>query len=236
MAIIFKEDTHQYFNTDNNKEYLSGTKFLHLFEPTFDKYGISKRVAEKEGKTQQEVLDEWAATSKAACEMGTATHLIMENYIKFGEKEDEHKILYDTFHDCVGKDFKYAEAIHSEMLLWNHEYEIAGQADLIIDHKNNEFSIGDFKTNKKIEFCSAFGNRMLQPVAHLSQCQHNIYALQLSLYAYMYSLLTGRKLRHIFLMHCNDRSKGWKYIPCNAMEHEIRFMLHFYKEHIKNKN
>ena len=194
MSVIFKEDTHQYFNTENGKEYLSGTKFLHLFEPPFDKYGISARVAAKEGKTQQEVLDEWAATSKAACEMGTATHLIMERYIKFNEINPEYQVLYDTFHECVGKDFKYAEAIHSEMLLWNHEYEIAGQADLIIDHKNNEFSIGDFKTNKKIEFYSAFGNRMLAPVTHLSQCQHSIYALQLSLYAYMYSLLTGRNL------------------------------------------
>ena len=233
MSIIFKEETHQYFNTENNREYLSGTKFLHLFEPPFDKYGISKRVALKEGKTQQQVLDEWDAISKQACEYGTATHLLMENYIKFGEINDEYPSLYDTFNDCVGKTYQVAEAIHSEVLLWIDEYEIAGQADLIIDHPNNEFSVGDFKTNKKIEFYSAYGNRMLPPVDHLSQCQHNLYALQLSLYAYMYSLRTGRKLRHIFLMHCNNRSDGWKYIPCNAMLHEIKFMLHFYKEKIK---
>ena len=89
MSIIFKEDTHQYFNTDNGREYLSGTKFLHLFEPEFDKYSISKRVAEKEGRSQQSVLDEWAATSKLACETGTKIHTIMENYIKFSDYKDE---------------------------------------------------------------------------------------------------------------------------------------------------
>jgi hypothetical protein len=233
MSIIFKEDTHQYFNTDNGREYLSGTKFLHLFEPEFDKYNISKRVAEKEGRSQQSVLDEWAATSKLACETGTKIHAIMENYIKFSDYKDEYKVLYDTFNNCVGKDYKYAEAIHSERLLWSHEFEIAGTADLLIDHKNNEFSIGDFKTNKKIEFYSSFGNRMLGPVNHLSQCQHNLYALQLSLYAYMYSKISGRKLRHMFLMHCNDIKKGWTYIPCNAMLYEIRYMLEHYKEKLK---
>ena len=233
MSIIFKEDTHQYFNTDTGKEYLSGTKFIHLFEPPFDKDSISKRVALKEGKTQKQILDEWAAISKQACEHGTAIHLLMENYIKFGEEDENNKILYETFNKCVGPSFKQAEAVHSEKLLWIDDFEIAGTADLIIDHPNNEFSIGDFKTNKKIEFYSNFGNRMLEPVNHLSQCQHNLYGLQLSLYAYMYSLLTGRKLRHLFLMHCNNPSSGWTYIPCNAMILEIRFMLYFYKEKIK---
>ena len=233
MSIIFKEDTHQYFNTDTGAEYLSGTKFIHLFEPEFDKYNIAKRVALKEGKTQEEVLGEWAEISKQACEYGTATHLLMENYIKFGEQDTKNDILYKTFHDCVGPSFKIAEAVHSEKLLWIDEFEIAGTADLILDLPNNEFSIGDFKTNKKIEFFSAYGKRMLPPIDHLSQCQHNTYALQLSLYAFMYSLLSGRKLRHLFLMHCNNRENGWKYIPCNAMIHEVRFMLYFYKEKIK---
>ena len=233
MSIIFKEDTHQYFNTENGKEYLSGTKFLHLFEPEFDSYNISLRVAAKEGRTQQEVLDEWKETSRIACDTGKKIHEIMENFIKFNDVNEEYDILYKTFKKCVGRDFNYAEAIHSERLLWSHEFEIAGTADLLIDHKNNEFSIGDFKTNKKIEFYSSFGNRMKDPVSHLSQCQHNLYALQLSLYAYMYSKLSGRRLRHAFLMHCNDITKGWTYIPCNVMLYEVRYMLEYYKNFIK---
>ena len=121
MSIIFKEETHQYFNTETGREYLSGTKFIHLFEPPFDKDTISKRVALKEGKTQQEVLDEWAAISKQACDYGTATHLLMENYIKFGEESPENEILYKTFKKCVGKDYNFAETIHSEKLLWNDD-------------------------------------------------------------------------------------------------------------------
>ena len=159
----------------------------------------------------------------------------MENYIKFGEEQDEFVLLYETFKKCVGNDYKFAEAIHSEKLLWIDEFRIAGTADLIIDHKNNEFSVGDFKTNKKFEYFSGFGNRMKAPVEHLSQCQHNLYALQLSLYAYMYSLLTGRKVRHLFLMHCNDLSKGWKYISCNYLKYEVQFMLKYYKDYLMKR-
>lgn len=235
MAVYFKEDTHQYFNSSTGDEYYSGTRFLHLFEPEFDKDTISKRVALKEGKTQQQVLAEWAAINKESTDKGSRIHLAMENFIKFEEQLDEYKVLYETFKKCVGNDYRYAEAIHSEKLLWIDEYKIAGTADLIIDHKNNEFSVGDFKTNKKFEYYSGFGNRMKAPVEHLSQCQHNLYALQLSLYAYMYSLLTGKKVRHLFLMHCNNLNEGWKYISCNYLKYEVQFMLKYYKDYIMKR-
>jgi hypothetical protein len=235
MSVYFKEDTHQYFNSSTGDEYYSGTRFLHLFEPEFDKDTISKRVALKEGKTQQQVLAEWAAINKESTDKGSRIHLAMENFIKFEEQLDEYKVLYETFKKCVGNDYKYAEAIHSEKLLWIDEYKIAGTADLIIDHKNNEFSVGDFKTNKKFEYYSGFGNRMKAPVEHLSQCQHNLYALQLSLYAYMYSLLTGKKVRHLFLMHCNNSNEGWKYISCNYLKYEVQFMLKYYKDYIMKR-
>lgn len=235
MSVYFKEDTHQYFNSSTGDEYYSGTRFLHLFEPEFDKDTISKRVALKEGKTQQQVLAEWAAINKESTDKGSRIHLAMENFIKFEEQLDEYKVLYETFKKCVGNDYKYAEAIHSEKLLWIDEYKIAGTADLIIDHKNNEFSVGDFKTNKKFEYYSGFGNRMKAPVEHLSQCQHNLYALQLSLYAYMYSLLTGKKVRHLFLMHCNNPNEGWKYISCNYLKYEVQFMLKYYKDYIMKR-
>ena len=105
MSIIFKEDTHQYFNTENGREYLSGTKFLHLFEPEFDSYNISLRVASKEGRTQQEVLDEWKETSRIACETGTKIHAIMENFIKFNDVNEEYifEILDRWAEDVLAK-------------------------------------------------------------------------------------------------------------------------------------
>ena len=228
--VKFIEKTHQYFN-DNHKEYISGTRFIHKFEFPFDEDGISKRVALKEGISQDEVLKKWKAISKKACDYGTKIHALMENYIKFGETDELYSSLYSSFDKITKEEFSTAKEILSEHLLYDDEYEIAGTADLIIVHDDKEFSIGDFKTNKSIDFYNPYGNRMLDPVDHLSSCNYNIYSLQLSLYAYMFSKLTGLKCRRVFIIYKNNEK--FEYISTTNMEYEIRMMLKYYKKHLK---
>ena len=227
--VTFKEDTHQYFN-DEKIEYLSGTRFLHKFEFPFDEDGISKRVALKEGVSQEEILRRWKETSKKACSYGTEIHALMENYIKFGEVNKAFESLYKSFDKITKQEFNSAKEILSEELLYDDEYRIAGTADLIIVHNDKEFSVGDFKTNKSIDFYSPFGNRMLDPISHLSSCNYNIYSLQLSLYARMFANRTGLKCRRVFLMHKVDDT--WKYISANNMLYEIKMMLKYYQRHM----
>jgi hypothetical protein len=223
--VIFKEKTHQYFN-DSGQEYISGTTFLHKFQKPFEKEKFAALKAQKLGMTTEEVLKMWKENSIEACKFGTKTHLIMEKFILGKEKNDEYEHLYNSFNAIVEDDFKWAKQVHSELLLYSDEYKVAGTADLIIEHNDNEFSVGDFKTNKKIDFCNNWGERMLDPISHLSDCNYNLYSLQLSLYAYLFSLKTGKKCRKIFLMHLNEDK--WNYIPCNYMEFEIRAMLRWY--------
>ena len=103
--------------------------------------------------------------------------------------------MYESFNLITTEDFMKALKVYSEELVWVDEYKVAGTADLIIEHNDYEFSVGDFKTNKSIDFCSKYGDRLLDPVSHLSDCNYNIYSLQLSLYAYLFSLRTGKKIR-----------------------------------------
>ena len=230
--VTFIEKTHQYFN-ENGEEYKSGTGFIHLYQKEFDSIGVATRVAAREGVTVEEILDKWKKNSQDACEYGTSVHLVMENYLKTNIRVPEHSLLYDSFDEIVGDMKKWAKAIHSEKILWNDEFKLAGTADLIIDHNKNEFSVGDFKTNKAINFCSDFGERLLHPISHLSACNYNLYSLQLSLYAYMYSLLTGKQCRRVFLMHLRDGK--WNEITANFMKHEIEVMLHHYKINVLQK-
>lgn len=227
--VTFKEDTHQYFN-DDNIEYTSGTRFIHKFEFPFDEDGISKRVALKEGVSQEEILKKWKDISKQACDYGTRIHAVMENYIKFGEVNKTFESLYKSFDKITKQEFNTAKEILSEELLYDDEYRIAGTADLIIVHNDKEFSIGDFKTNKSIDFYSPYGNRMLDPISHLSSCNYNIYSLQLSLYARMFANRTGLKCRRVFLMH--KKEDIWQYISANNMLYEVKMMLKYHQRHI----
>ena len=230
--VIFKEDTHQYFN-EKGEEYISGTTFLHKFQKKFNEDKFASLKAKKLGITKEEVIGMWRENSKNACEYGTRIHLLMENFILNGSKEEGYDNLYNSFNNIVLEDFMRAIKVYSEELLWVDEFKVAGTADLIIEHNDYEFSVGDFKTNKSIDFCSKYGDRLLGPISHLSDCNYNIYSLQLSLYAYLFSLKTGKKCRKIFLMHFNGDKLN--YIPCNYMEHEIKIMLKWYIKKISNK-
>lgn len=229
--VIFKEKSHQYFN-EKGEEYISGTTFLHKFQKPFEEDKFASLKAKKLGVTKEEVIAMWRENSKKACSFGTEIHLLMENFIIKGEKVHSYENLYESFNNINLIDIINAQKVHSEKLLWIDEFKVAGTADLIIEHNDYEFSVGDFKTNKKIDFCSEFGNRLLAPISHLSDCNYNIYSLQLSLYAYLFSLLSGKKCRKIFLMHLNEDK--WNYIPANYLEFEIRTMLKWYKKHISN--
>lgn len=222
--VTFKEKTHQYFN-EEGEQYISATTFLHNFQVPFDKEKFAEMKASKLGMTKEEVLEMWKQSSIDACKFGTKTHLIMENYIIGKERKEEHSSLYESFNAIVEEDFKWAKKVWSEKLLYSDEYKIAGTADLIIEHNDIEFSVGDFKTNKKIDFANNFGQRMLTPIEHLSDCNYNLYSLQLSLYAYLFSRLSGKKCRKLFLMHLKDDK--WNYISCNNMELEIKAMLNY---------
>ena len=222
--VTFKEKTHQYFN-EKGEQYVSATTFLHNFQVPFDKEKFAEMKASKLGMTKEEVLEMWKQSSIDACKFGTKTHLLMENYIIGKERKEEHSSLYESFNAIVEEDFKWAKKVWSEKLLYSDEYKIAGTADLIIEHNDFEFSVGDFKTNKKIDFANNFGQRMLTPIEHLSDCNYNLYSLQLSLYAYLFSRLSGKKCRKLFLMHLKDDK--WNYISCNNMELEIKAMLNY---------
>lgn len=222
MSMTFKEDTHQYFD-ENGVEYQSVTKMLHSYAQPFDKYKMSALVARKRGITQEEVLAEWDAGNKRACDYGTEVHLLMENYIKKGEKIAGNEGLYDSF-DKVLKDYiPSCEEVLSEIILWDKEALVAGTSDLVFDLPKNEFVVGDFKTNKALNFFSKYNSHLKYPVEHLTDCNYSIYALQLSVYALMRERLTGKKCRNVFLLY--RVGDEWQYIPANYMKYEAMAVL-----------
>ena len=90
-----------------------------------------------------------------------------------------------------------------ENLLYDEEVKVAGTADLIYEHKN-EFTIGDFKTNKRFRFSSLYSERLKDPVSHLHNCEFNLYGLQLSLYAYLYEQMSGKRCRKCVIFYLKD--------------------------------
>ena len=70
---VFYEDGH-YYECKGKRVGISVTTFIHEFCNEFDAEGMAEKVANRDGKTIQQVLDEWAYKRDFSCEKGTTCH------------------------------------------------------------------------------------------------------------------------------------------------------------------
>lgn len=224
--VVFIEGTHKYYNSITAEEYISCTTLIKRYTPEFKAEEIAERISKRDNVKVDDILKKWDEESKRATDFGTKIHKCMERYVKHNPMliDDEWK---DT--TKIGYDMLMEEAeghnIESEKLLFNHEYKIAGQSDVIYTKDHRVYNVADFKTNKKIEYSSKYDEYMLYPLNHLQHCSYNEYALQLSLYAYMLQQPIGK----MFLLHLNKETKVWTKIPMPYMKHEVMVLLKHYK-------
>ena len=196
MKIKFDEASHTYTHIDTGAPFISVTTLLGKFKKPFDREGHSMRVANREGVPQEMVLEMWEEEKNKACERGTNIHKILEDYINYGEVEDNYGWLCKSYDKAVGRSIDSHKDVLSENLLYNEDYQVAGTADLIYEHKN-EFTIGDFKTNKKFRFSSP--------------------------YAYLYEKMSGKKCRKCVIFYLNE--ERFLSYHVNYMKAEVEKLL-----------
>ena len=76
MKIKFDEASHTYTHVDTGAPFISVTTLLGKYKQPFDRYGHSKRVAKREGVSQELVLEMWEEEknrkeSKYSCFLST---------------------------------------------------------------------------------------------------------------------------------------------------------------------
>ena len=222
MPVKLDHKTHVYTNTDTGEKYTSVTTLIGNYKKPFDKDKWSKLVAQREGVSQDEILNKWSSITTTAQNRGTNVHLIMENYIKDKKIEKGYEELIDSFIKKTNGVILPNSKILSEELLFTHEYKLAGTADLVVEN-NNIFYIMDFKTNKKFNFINKYNDYFYEPIDYLPQCEFTTYTIQLSIYAWMYEQLTGKKcggLKIFYLREFNDKT-FWQEIPCTYMKSSV---------------
>ena len=225
--IKFNEKYHTYTNTFTSEKYISATTLIHKFTKPFDTEKHAKRVAEREGVTPEEIKGQWKQDNKIACDYGTMVHQVMEDWLnnKPIDSEDEEKFV-TPFIQLVTEFDK--SNITAEKVLWNHEHKVAGTTDVLQDFKRY-FNVYDFKTNKKFNFNNVYGDYMLNEFSHLSNCQYNLYSLQLSMYAFMEQLLSGKHVGELGLYYFERNAGTWQYYPVPYMKAEVELMFHLLK-------
>lgn len=226
MSVILNHETHTYTNVETGEVYTSVTNFIGSYKKPFDKDKWSKYVANRDGITQKEVLDKWNDITLTAQNRGTNVHLIMENYIKSRVIEKGYEDFIDSFIKKTSGIILPDSKIMSEELLYSHDYKLAGTADLIVEN-GNSFHVMDFKTNKKFNYTNKYNDYFYEPIEHLPQCEFTTYTIQLSIYAWMYEQLTGKKCSSLKVFYLREYSNKifWQEIPMIYIKETIFSLL-----------
>lgn len=179
----FVDDTHTYYVNDQPLQH-SVSFFLHELSQPFDSDRMSQLVAERDGLTQEEVLDNWKQINKAACDLGTKTHLFAEHYAsdRSLKPQSGYEEAVVNFYNTMPSHIVIAA---TEFEMYHKDYLFGGTTDIIFyDTKKNGLIVGDWKTNKDI--FKNYQNQTLQfPFQDLLDCPASKYQLQLSTYQIM---------------------------------------------------
>lgn len=232
---------HKYYHNDG-REFASVSRVLGSIKPHFQKDYLSKLTAQKRGISQDEVLAEWDGKAKEATDHGTRIHEALERYEKTAVvlPEDEHlrpMIL------AVSSEYRDYYKIHSELTVYDEEYEVAGTSDHILEttkHKSSIIDLDDYKTNisKGIYYTNPYKKYLLGPFDHVMDTNYFIYSMQLSVYAFMVERLTGRKIGRLSIVFIPPHNPlAYRRIPVLYAKMEAIALLKYHKElkHIKKE-
>lgn len=164
-----------------------------------------------------------------------------ESYILSSHVFDEYKILVNVeeFKKHIIDSFNslnvdLGRLCIPEKLMFNETYEIAGTCDVFIDVDDNYFDIGDHKTNKKFTYSSEYGNKLKSPFNHLDECDLNLYNLQLSIYALLEEIKTGKKLRLMWISYYSRQENVFKLIKLKYLKTEALQIIELFRNYLED--
>jgi hypothetical protein len=234
--VVFTEKGHSY--TVGGRPAISVTTFLKKFKEPFNTNFWADVSAKKQKVSREEILKQWDSKRELSTNKGSKFHAFAENYIN-------NKVIntnqYDSHIDMKAYNkieslFKkfYAETknhlipIRSELCVGSADLGICGTIDqLYYSVPFESLVIFDWKTNKKINHTSPYGNWMLDPISHLPDCEIVTYSLQLSLYKYIIEFETDLKIHSSYIVWFNEKNDSYKVFKGMDLETEIINMLDY---------
>lgn len=239
--VILREEDHKYINLDNlDYLYTSVTRVLHHYEQPFDADYHSKRIADRDGISQQEVLDKWTEINRVAIVYGKKVHAIMERHLL--NKQNMY-IPRDEFERTVLGEFAELKILLNHRILkpeyvlthpLTDKFGLAGCGDVIEDVDDVKFNVWDFKTNRELNFETKYNEWLKFPLSHLSQTKYNVDCLQISTYAYFYELETGKRVNTLGVFYW-DRGEDlisetgvWKILYLPYLKTDVKNMINHF--------
>ena len=240
----FFENGHYYTYKDKQVG-VSVTKYISQFENEFDSDTLSQKVADKNGISQFEVLNEWKRKGEYSCLKGTAIHeWLQDNYAdreyKFDlsqlEEYPEYYKIEDIEHlkqmaiDFINDYKNRYILIGDEILCGIPDFDIASAIDLLFyDTVNNEVVLADIKTNTDLKgwkSTPSYVKKMLQPLENIKDITFEHYKIQLSIYRYFLEEYAHIPISdNMFIVYLSEKEKSYNIIQIPYLKNEVEKIL-----------
>ena len=241
----FYEDGH-YYECKGKKVGISVTTFIHEFCNEFDAEGMAEKVANRDGKTIQQVLDEWTYKRDFSCEKGTTCHEWSQSLWSGAEYKpllyDESKEYMSALIKIRGQAVNFKndyenilEHLIDELPIGSEEYDIASCVDHLFYNKlTGGLVLVDYKTNSLMDGYNkkAYKKAMKVPLSHINDDALHHYHIQLSIYKYLIEKYTGLKVEEMFIVYMSENIENYEIIDIPYLKEEVEMILNTRK--VKN--
>jgi hypothetical protein len=242
--IFFPEDHH--YEYKGERIGISATRLIEDYTNEFDSQAVAERVAIKEGKSVQEVLDEWKYKNEFATTKGSTCHeyiqakwvarywerINFDGSIEYFDAVEKIKKQADNFKE----DYKNKlEHLADEFIIGSEEYDIASAIDhLFINKLTDGLVLVDYKTNSDIHKNEKYAKNMKVPLSHLKDTTLNHYYIQLSMYKYIVEKYTNLKFEEMFIVWFSELNDNYEIIKVPYLKEEVEKILE--SRRVKNMN
>ena len=234
----FYADGH-YYECKGKRVGISVTTFIHEYCNEFDAEGMAEKVANRDGKTVQQVLDEWAYKRDFSCEKGTTCHEWSQSLwsgaeykpLLFDESKEYMSALDKIKNQAVNFKNDYQEHLEhliDELPIGSEEFNIASCVDHLFYNKlTGGLVLVDYKTNSLMEGYNkkAYKKAMKVPLSHINDDALHHYHIQLSIYKFLIEKYTGLKVDEMFIVYMSENIENYEIIEIPYLYEEVRKIL-----------
>lgn len=243
----FYEDGHYYTYKDKPVG-ISVTRFIAEYENEFNQQEMAERVAIRDNKTVQQVLEEWKYKSDFACAKGTTCHEYAQclwsgqlyNKIPFDESEEYLDAVKKIQKQAFAFKLSYTshlEHLIDELPIGSEEYDIASCVDhLFYNRLTGGLVLVDYKTNSLMSGYNkdAYKKAMQIPLNHLNDDALHHYYIQLSIYKFLIEKYSGLKVDEMFIVYMSENIENYEIIEIPYLKEEVEMILE--NRRVKNMN
>jgi len=231
---------HQYFDASGNR-YMSFSALYGKLVKKFDADKISRIIAINSDYSADEIKGHWNKATENGSRVDKALEMFAQVAMLSAEDEDLRPLV-----TTVLKKYKDYPRCYEQGVPYSKEYRVAGSWDklsLTSTRKDSKFIVSDFKCFEK-GFDSLFvvkGQPWLNaPFSHLPNNKYTKISFQLSFYAYLFEMLTGRKCERLFIdlivpkWNTDNTLESFEnmIVPVNYLQNDVKILLDTYKNEI----